>query len=119
MERTVRRRSPPGATSRRRCRVDWDRPNGQRVWQAIEADLRVAYPKGPGAAVRGRLEKRRAAGDGGALYESDALETDGEGNRYALRLGCSIYPHMKLVVERAPDGKSHLFKADTHDRHCR
>ena len=26
---------------------------------------------------------------------------------------------MKLVIERAPDGRGHLFRADTHDKHIR
>jgi hypothetical protein len=26
---------------------------------------------------------------------------------------------MKMVIERSPDGRSHLFRADTHDRHIR
>ena len=35
----------------------------------------------------------------------------------SLRLGNPWYPHMKLTIERAPDGKTSLFRADTHDRH--
>ena len=38
--------------------------------------------------------------------------------RYALRLGNRHYPHMKLVIDRAPDGRSYLLRADTHDAHC-
>jgi hypothetical protein len=39
--------------------------------------------------------------------------------KYSLRLGNRHYPHMKLVVERAPDGRGYLMRADTHDAHVR
>mgnify|MGYP000446834360 CR=1 FL=1 len=37
--------------------------------------------------------------------------------RYALRLGNLSYPHMKLIIDRSPDGKGYLLRADTHDAH--
>jgi hypothetical protein len=39
--------------------------------------------------------------------------------RYLLRLGNRHYPHMKMVIDRAPDGQGFLFRADTHDNHVR
>jgi hypothetical protein len=38
--------------------------------------------------------------------------------KYSLRLGNSFYPHMKLVVEQAPDASRWLFRVDSHDRHA-
>src|SRR2546428_761302 len=54
-----------------------------------------------------------------AFYQSSVLERipPEEPTRYALRLGNRFYPHMKLVIERAPDGRSYLLRADTHDKH--
>jgi hypothetical protein len=37
--------------------------------------------------------------------------------RYALRLGNLSYPHMKLIIDRSPDGQGYLLRADTHDAH--
>ena len=34
-----------------------------------------------------------------------------------MRLGNRYYPHMKLVIQRASDGQTFLFRADTHDKH--
>jgi hypothetical protein len=49
-----------------------------------------------------------------AAFEKEPKE---EPTRLALRLGNRSYSHMKLVIERSPDGRGHLFRADTHDRH--
>jgi hypothetical protein len=51
------------------------------------------------------------------VFERDA--TNPHPVKYSLRLGNRTYPHMKLVIDRAPDGRGHLFRADTHDGHCR
>ena len=37
--------------------------------------------------------------------------------RFSLRLGNHFYPHMKLTIERSPDGVHTLFRVDTHDQH--
>jgi hypothetical protein len=37
--------------------------------------------------------------------------------RFSLRLGNRSYPHMKLVIDRSPDGHGYLLRADTHDGH--
>lgn len=115
----------------------WQRPDPQTVWRAIETYLRHAYPPPSGAAggaaaaaaptppaaVRNRLETLRSLPDQ-SFYECPAFERAGgepgdpHPNRYSLRLGNRLYPHMKLVIDRAPDGRSYLLRADTHDAHC-
>ena len=97
-------------------------------------------PAGTPSAVRARLETLRstpdpafydcpvlergpapsaAAGGGGAGTRPAAAGQEGEDgpSRYALRLGNRAYPHMKLVIERSPDGRAYLLRADTHDTH--
>jgi hypothetical protein len=99
----------------------WNRPGVQQVWAAIEVYLRGAYGgAAPPSAVRDRLASLRAAAEAD-FYDSPVFERDDAKSptRFALRLGNSVYPHMKLVVERAPDGRAHLFRADTHDKHIR
>jgi hypothetical protein len=100
--------------------VNWERPSTEQVWSAIEVYLRTSYPQGAPASVKRRLDQLRET-DGDGIWDSPAFErTPADGpTKYALRLGSPIYPHMKLVVERSPDGLGHLFRADTHDRHCR
>ncbi len=91
----------------------WERPSPPDVWRAIEAYLAVAYDGPPPPAVAARLERLRAAPEG-EFYECEAFERSED--RFALRLGNRFYPHMKVVVEAAPDGMAH-FHVDTHDRH--
>jgi len=104
--------------------MSWPKPQPQAVWEAIELYLGVAYSGGkPPSAVEQRLQTLRNldCGDffGSPLFERDADTTRPEPTRYALRLGNRHYPHMKMVIERSPDGRAHLFRADTHDRHIR
>lgn len=101
--------------------MSWSKPSPTKVWHAIEIYLNGAYGgKPPPSAVRDRLGSLRATGEGdfydSAVFERDAARPP---TRYTLRLGNTLYPHMKLVIERAPDGRTHLFKADTHDKHIR
>jgi hypothetical protein len=101
--------------------MSWERPDAATIFRAIESYLRTVYgDAGAPKPVRDRVEKLRAA-PAGKLLDCDVFECDDRAApaRYALRLGNKAYPHMKLVIERAPDGKSHLFRADTHDRHIR
>lgn len=113
----------------------WERPDPRTVWRAIESYLRHAYPPPGGAsaggaaaptppsAVRTRLETLRSTPEA-VFYQCPVLERAGGEpgdpfpNRYSLRLGNRLYPHMKLVIDRAPDGRSYLLRADTHDSHC-
>lgn len=91
----------------------WTPPARKDLWRAVEAYLAAAYDAPPPAAVVERLSQLRTAPEA-AFYECAAFERGDD--RYALRLGNRFYPHMKLVVEAAPDGRA-LFRADTHDRH--
>jgi len=93
--------------------MTWERPVPDEVWRAVEAYLAIAYADGPPPPVAERLSRLRAAGQA-LFYDCDVFERSGDG--YALRLGNRFYPHMKLVVQAASDGRS-LFRADTHDRH--
>lgn len=105
--------------------MNWNRPERDELLRAIDVYLSVAYatvaavPK----VVLGRVDPLRALppDDGGAFLAQRPFEAEPPDApaRYFLRLGNASYPHMKLVVDRAPDGVGHLFRADTHDRHIR
>jgi hypothetical protein len=82
--------------------------------------LALAYPQGPGAVPP---EKRRFGDlDPGQTLEEllqppvcQPLGTPEGGQRgYALRLGSSSYPHLKLQVVTLDDGTC-VFAVDTHD----
>ena len=99
----------------------WSKPSVSQVWSAVEVYLQLAYGgAAPPSAVRDRLASLRATGDAD-FYDSPVFERDEARptTRYSLRLGNKLYPHMKLVIERAPNGRGHLFRADTHDKHIR
>jgi hypothetical protein len=109
--------------------MGWHKPEPALVWRAVAAYLPRAYdgavgshdvPAGTPSAVRSRLESLRMVAPSD-FYASPVLERDNPAHptKFALRLGNRHYPHMKLVIERAPDGHGHLFRADTHDAHCR
>jgi hypothetical protein len=91
----------------------------ETVWRAIDVYLAHAYSGPVPTAVRARLEALRAlpAQD---FYTSPLFERDkpDASAKLSLRLGNRFYPHMKLTIERAPDGSRYLFRADTHDSHC-
>ena len=96
----------------------WETPNPALVWKPIEIYLSNAYERPPSLAVRQRLDQLRGSTED-AFFACNAFEaTPREApNRLDLRLGNRCYPHMKMVIERAPDGRRCLFRADTHDRH--
>jgi hypothetical protein len=97
-------------------------PPTSLVWKAIDVYLSIAYgPRPVPSAVRQRIETLRACPDDKGFYDCPVLELDDKlaPTRYGLRLGNAFYPHMKLVIERSPDGRGFLFRADTHDRHVR
>ena len=102
--------------------MSWPKPDPSAVWKAIEAYLARAYSGGkPPSAIEQRLLTLRST-TGEEFFSSPVFERDDakpEPTRYSLRLGNRAYPHMKLVIERSPDGRMHLFRADTHDRHIR
>ena len=107
----------------------WHKPEPAVVWRAIATYLSRAYEGAPGphdvpggtpSAVRARLESLRLA-PAADFYASPVFERDAADRptKYSLRLGNRTYPHMKLVIDRAPDGHGFLLRADTHDAHCR
>jgi len=95
-----------------------DPPDSSIVFQAVDAYLHAAYSGEAPIAVRSVLATLRDWS--GKFYACPVFANDGKTppNRYVLRLGNRCYPHMKLVIERSPDGELFLFRADTHDRHC-
>jgi hypothetical protein len=102
--------------------TNWSKPAIEEVFRAVEVYLQTAYAgTKPPTAVMQRLETlRNMPADG--FYECPVFERDAPGKpatRYAIRLGNKVYPHMKIVIEPAPHGGGHLFRADTHDRHIR
>jgi len=92
-------------------------PDSATVFKAIDTYIDVAYDANPPIAVKSMLATLR--GWGGKFYACPVFVRDANSppNRYSIRLGNKQYPHMKLAIERAPDGHSFLFRADTHDRH--
>lgn len=109
--------------------MGWQKPEPAVVWRAITAYLAAAYEGAPSAhgvpantpsAVKHRLESLRMA-PAADFYASPVFERDNPATptKFSLRLGNRHYPHMKLVIERSPDGHGHLLRADTHDAHCR
>jgi hypothetical protein len=100
--------------------VTWPRPPPAVVWRAIDVYLPAAYGDAPlPAAVRRRLEMLPRDAELSVFYACSAFELIGTPapGRYALRLGNSIYPHMKMLIGPTPGGGDFLFRADTHDRH--
>lgn len=92
-------------------------PNSSQLRQAITLYLARAYPGPPPKAVQHRLDQlQQYAGDpyAAAVFEHTTV---GNAPRLSLRLGNAFYPHMKLSIDRAPDGSASLFRADTHDKH--
>jgi hypothetical protein len=98
--------------------MSWEPPIVSETWKAIELYLSLAYTGEPPLAVRARLDAMRASSED-EFYRIAAFERTPPENpaKYSLRLGNRFYPHMKLVIECAPDGTHVLFRADTHDRH--
>jgi hypothetical protein len=100
--------------------MNWSKPPSSEFQRAIEIYLKHAYASALPQSLRDRVDKlHQTAAE--QVYLSDVFERDDAAapTRYSLRLGNRFYPHMKLVVERSPDGQTHLFRADTHDRHIR
>jgi hypothetical protein len=94
-----------------------DPPDPAVVNQAIETYMKLAYEGDPPAVVRSALATLHAWG--GKYYACPVFtkDTNTPPDRYTMRLGNRYYPHMKLVIQRAADGQTFLFRADTHDKH--
>ena len=89
------------------------------VRSAIDIYLEHAYGAGdPPGAVKAAVRQLRQADDAEMLalpvWERDRAQPC---CRYCLRLGNRFYPHMKLVLERRPDGLGYVFRVDGHDQH--
>ena len=96
------------------------RPELGDIRKAVGLYLQLAYSsRDIPTPVRQRVAALDAAGT--SIWDSDLFEKAPaeSGTRYSLRLGSASYPHMKLVIEAAPDGSGALFRVDTHDRHIR
>jgi hypothetical protein len=94
------------------------KPDAAIVQQAIDIYLSKAYPEGPPMTVRSMVATLRSyAGD---FFKAPTFVKDDPNSprKYTLRLGNRHYPHMKLVYELGPDGRTYLFRADSHDAHC-
>ncbi len=95
-----------------------ERPDPSDVLRAVDTYIKVGYgDEALPAHVRSQLAVLQTwKGD---FFRSPAIASDGgtPPKRYSIRLGNRYYPHMKLAVERSPDGKAYLFRADTHDGH--
>jgi hypothetical protein len=94
------------------------KPDPALVQKAINAYVKVAYPDGPPVTVRSMLATEQTwRGDlvDAPVFVKDATDKP---SKWSMRLGNRVYPHMKLVIERSPDGKQFLFRADAHDAHC-
>ena len=100
--------------------MSWPKPSSDLLFRAIEIYLKHAHSPTPPAGTLSRIDALRQT-PADRLFDSDAFERDEHipPTRYSLRLGNRFYPHMKLAIERSPDGRGHLFRVDTHDRHIR
>lgn len=94
-------------------------PNPLDVMRAVEIYVDVAYgPEPLPLTVQSQLAVLRSWK--GPFFRSPVIASDGNTppKRYSIRLGNRHYPHMKLAIERSPDGQGYLFRPDTHDGHC-
>jgi hypothetical protein len=94
-------------------------PNPDDVLRAVDTYIKVAYEDAaPPLTVQSQLAVLRSWK--GPFFRSPVIASDGgqPPKRYSIRLGNLHYPHMKLAIERSPDGQGYLFRADTHDAHC-
>ena len=98
--------------------MSWQLPTPASFWNAVEIYLAAAYDGACPAPVRTRIDSLRAQPERD-LFQAPAFEATPKDQpvRLCLRLGNRWYPHMKLAIDQAPDGRTSLFRADTHDRH--
>lgn len=91
----------------------------QTLRKAVAIYLHIAYPNG---GIPPAVQERIACLERLAPHEPlpkacmEVSCTTAGRTTYMLRLGQPRYPHMKLVLEDAPDG-GQLFRADAHDAH--
>jgi CheY-like chemotaxis protein len=93
--------------------MELDTISAEVIDHALRLYLSVAWP--------GQEEKRRpdltieGAGETALSGFTDESRRDGD-RRWALRLGNSQYPHMKMVVEEYLLPGEYVFAVDTHDQ---
>src|SRR3954471_17222325 len=94
-------------------------PNPDDVLRAVDTYVRVAYGSEPHPLT---LESQLAVLHSwkGPFFRAPVIASDGQQppKRYSIRLGNKHYPHMKLAIERSPDGQGNLFRPATHAAHC-
>jgi hypothetical protein len=87
--------------------------------RAVEVYLGIAYGSEPmPEAVRRRLEWADGV-DAGALVSQPPFERVGKADApaiFALRLGNTRYPHMKLQIQPWPGAAGFLLSVNTHDQ---
>jgi len=94
-------------------------PSAGQIRQAIEIYLRHAYPAGPPEKALRFLPPERFCP--AEWLRSDFVEPDEKDappeqvRSFALRIGNSRYPHMKLRLTRPPSERVYLFMVDSHD----
>jgi hypothetical protein len=94
-------------------------PSPDDVLRAVDVYVSAAYGSDPlPLTVQSQLAVLRSWK--GPFFRSPVIASDGQQppKRYSIRLGNKHYPHMKLAIERSPDGQGYLFRPDTHDGHC-
>jgi len=89
--------------------------------RAVEIYLALAYPAGsPPEAVRRRLDwapdVAAAALLTGPPFERASKASGGAAPIFALRLGNTRYPHMKLQVQPWPNEAGFMLSVNTHDQ---
>jgi hypothetical protein len=94
-------------------------PDFAEITRAIGLYLAQAYPGDPTASVRRLLATIENSSGDALRCPAFVPERCAGPTRYTLRLGNQFYPHMKLVLEAAPDESRFLYRADTHDAHIR
>ena len=95
-------------------------PSAELLHRAIVAYVEVAYPAGAPAEVAARIPAPSV--DVATWLAGDTVERDPAGagladaRSFALRLGNSVYPHMKVRMARPPRHDGLVFSVDAHDQ---
>lgn len=91
-------------------------PQAEQIRRAIDVYIATAYPSARPARLATTLQT--IASCEGDLLDCQAFVKSESPLKFSLRLGNPFYPHMKFVIEPAPDGSTWLYRVDTHDRHA-
>ena len=94
-------------------------PAANDLSRAIEIYLRHAYPNGPSPEVQLTLPEEGF--DPVEYLMSEKVQRDpsnaplGNVRSFGIRLGNSLYPHMKLRLSRPPNDDVFILSVDSHD----